>query len=109
MTLLSKVQSRGGPVPRRPHRISAGVPAAPPLAPSNCITLEARKDEVFLTSRELAKRWSCAAKTLANRRSLGEGCTYFRIGGLVRYRLSDVLAFEATSSQSDLAGGEAFL
>lgn len=48
----------------------------------------------FLNDRELATRWNCSPKTLRNQRSLRRGCPYFLLGRLVRYRLSDVLAFE---------------
>ncbi|QCX26420.1 helix-turn-helix domain-containing protein [Nocardioides jishulii] len=36
-------------------------------------------------------------KTLANWRSAGTGPTFVKIGGMVRYRLADVEAYEAGS------------
>jgi hypothetical protein len=59
-------------------------------------------EEVFLTPRELAARWKEHPQTLANQRSSGEGPRYMKRGRNVRYRLSDVLAYEA----QNLHGGE---
>jgi hypothetical protein len=55
-------------------------------------------DDQLITDQELAKRWSCSPKTLRNQRSQGQGCPYVRLGRMVRYRLSDVVAFEAQGS-----------
>ena len=54
-------------------------------------------EEAFLTAKELAARWSCSVKSLSNDRSLRKGADlpFIRLGRLIRYRLSDVLAFEA--------------
>ncbi len=51
--------------------------------------------DVFLSEKELARRWGCKAKTLSNQRCLGTGPPFVKLGRCVRYRLSDVLAFEA--------------
>ena len=56
------------------------------------------QDELLSTKR-LAERWKRADKTLANDRSLGRGCRYILLGRHVRYRLSDVLAYEARFTQ----------
>jgi hypothetical protein len=53
------------------------------------------RDERFLSDHDLSVRWKCAAKTLRNQRSQKVGCPYVHLGRLVRYRLSDVLAYEA--------------
>ncbi|WP_420846583.1 helix-turn-helix transcriptional regulator [Nocardioides jishulii] len=45
----------------------------------------------------LAERWDMTPKTLANWRSAGTGPTFVKIGGMVRYRLADVEAYEAGS------------
>ena len=50
-----------------------------------------------LTSRDLARRWQVSVKKLENDRWRGGGVPFIRIGGAVRYRLSDVLAFEESS------------
>jgi hypothetical protein len=49
----------------------------------------------LLTPRELADRWTCSVGHLANLRSAGLAPTYLKIGTAVRYRLADVLAYEA--------------
>lgn len=49
---------------------------------------------VLLTSDELAERWSCSPRTLANDRSAGVGPAYVKLGKHVRYRLADVEAYE---------------
>ena len=51
--------------------------------------------EQFVADLELAKRWSCSVKTLRNHRSKRIGCPYVRLGRSIRYRLSDIVAFEA--------------
>ena len=52
--------------------------------------------EKLLTPVQLGKRWNKATKTLANMRSGGSGVPFIKLGerGSVRYRLSDVQAFE---------------
>ena len=48
----------------------------------------------LLTDAQLAQRWQLARGTLANQRSQGRGPAYLKICGRVRYRLSDVEAYE---------------
>ena len=43
---------------------------------------------------ELAERWKNSRRTLQRWRAEGAGPAYILIGGAVRYRLADVLAFE---------------
>jgi hypothetical protein len=50
--------------------------------------------DTLLTDAQLAERWQTSRGTLANARSRGEGCPYLKLGGLVRYALDDVLAYE---------------
>ena len=50
--------------------------------------------EKLMTDAELAERWQTSRGTLANARSRGDGCPYLKLGGLVRYALADVLAYE---------------
>src|SRR5947208_1035762 len=50
----------------------------------------------FMTERDLARRWRLAsAKKLQADRLKGTGCAFIRIGRCVRYRLTDVEAYEA--------------
>jgi predicted DNA-binding transcriptional regulator AlpA len=56
--------------------------------------------EVFLTEAELASRWGLAASTLTNRRWRRQGPPFVKLNGrTVRYRLSDVLAIEASGER----------
>jgi excisionase family DNA binding protein len=48
----------------------------------------------FLTIRELASRWRCSTETIKRRRRSGHIATY-KLGGIVRFRLSDVVAYES--------------
>ena len=48
----------------------------------------------LFTARELADRWNCSVGHLANLRSAGLGPAYLKIGTAVRYRVSDLLAYE---------------
>jgi hypothetical protein len=55
-------------------------------------------DEILLTEKLLSKRWGLASeKKLQADRLKGAGCRFVRIGRAVRYRLSDVLAYEAAN------------
>jgi hypothetical protein len=66
-----------------------------PAAPAP--TVISGTKETFLTAKELGARWGCSVKSLSNNRSLRQGTDlpFIRLGRLVRYRLSDVTAFEA--------------
>ncbi len=54
-------------------------------------------DIQYLTQAQLAVRWQVAESTLERWRSEGIGPIYLKMMGRVRYRLSDILAFEAES------------
>lgn len=69
----------------------------------------------IITQEELAARWQISEATLERDRSLRQGCRYMKIGGLIRYRMSDVLAYEddctvetkaRTAAASKATGGE---
>jgi predicted DNA-binding transcriptional regulator AlpA len=47
-----------------------------------------------LTPEELAKRWQMSEGTLRNWRSWGQGPKYLRIGGRVRYELTEIEQWE---------------
>lgn len=59
--------------------------------------MNTRIPEIHLSPIDLAQRWRCTVGHLANLRSESRGVTYLKIGASVRYRLSDVLAYEAAS------------
>ena len=52
-------------------------------------------EDGWITRRELAGRYSLPVKTLAQWASKGTGPPYAKFGRHVRYRLSDVFAWEA--------------
>lgn len=51
-------------------------------------------DHPMLRERELAERWRLSRRTLQRWRAEGYGPRYHLIGGAIRYRLDQVLAFE---------------
>lgn len=64
--------------------------------------------DVLLDETAVAQRQGRSVKTLRNQRVAGDGIPFLKLGRLVRYRLSDVVAWEATclrSSTSDQGGG----
>ena len=50
--------------------------------------------EQLMTQEELAFRWKISEATLERDRSLKQGCRYMKIGGLIRYKMQDVLEYE---------------
>lgn len=48
----------------------------------------------LIRERELAERWKTSQRSLQRWRAEGSGPAYILIGGAVRYRLADVVAFE---------------
>ena len=48
----------------------------------------------LLTDAQLAVRWQLSRGTLANQRSQGRGPAYLKLAGRVRYRRSDIEAYE---------------
>jgi hypothetical protein len=51
-------------------------------------------DPIFITQVELASRWRISEATLERDRSIKKGVRYMKLGGSIRYRLEDVLAYE---------------
>jgi hypothetical protein len=52
------------------------------------------RDEIFLTEKQLASRHQLSVKTLRNARVTGSYIRFVRLGRTVRYRLSDIVAYE---------------
>ena len=50
---------------------------------------------LYLTPEELAARWNMVTGSLGQWRFQRKGPNYTKLGNLVRYRISDVEAFEA--------------
>lgn len=66
--------------------------------------------DTLLTEFDLAHRQNRSVKTIRNKRVLGDGVPFIKIGRLVRYRLTDVIPWENTrlhSSTSDRGGADA--
>ena len=51
-------------------------------------------NEQLMTQEEVAFRWKISEATLERDRSLKQGVRYLKIGGLIRYRMKDVLDYE---------------
>lgn len=51
-------------------------------------------NSVMLTTRQVADHWRLHPQSVHNMRQLGTGPAFVRIGGSVRYRLSEILAHE---------------
>lgn len=63
----------------------------------------------IVTQRDLASRWHISAKKLEADRLKGTGCPFIKIGSAVRYRVSDILAYEDANlrhSTSDKGGAD---
>jgi len=63
--------------------------------------------ERLIDEKALAIRWGISTRTLQNKRVAGNGVPFVKISSSVRYRMSDVIAFEnaamrlSTSDSSD--------
>ncbi len=56
--------------------------------------------EIFLSQKDLARRWGISHRTLERWRWLGTGPLFLKVGARVAYRLRDVEAYEATRLRS---------
>jgi len=52
-----------------------------------------QEDPIFVTERELASRISISMSTLRKRRYAGLPPQYYRVGGRIVYKLSDVVEY----------------
>jgi hypothetical protein len=52
----------------------------------------------MMRAEELAQRWDTSTGRLANMRSAGTGPKFVRIGTSIRYRLSDIDAYETANT-----------
>lgn len=50
--------------------------------------------KILLTQEEVAKRWNISMRTLERWRWMKEGPKYIKIGGHVRYRISEIEKYE---------------
>ena len=68
--------------------------------------LPSAEGEVLLDEHDLAKRWKLKSpKKLQADRQKGRGPPWIRIGRCVRYRLSDVLAYEEANRHTSTSDG----
>ncbi len=77
------------------------------LIQSSPPSLAVDASNTLMTEQQVADRQQRSAKTLRNQRVKGGGIPYLRLGGSVRYRLSDVIAWEQAGlrqSTSDVTG-----
>jgi hypothetical protein len=63
-------------------------------------------DDTLLTEQQLAARWQVSPKTLRNARVAGRLIGFVKIGRSVRYRLSEIIAYELQNSVLSTSGGE---
>ncbi len=62
---------------------------------------------VFVSTEQLARRWQTSVKSIANRRADGRlKLRAHRLGTALRYKMTDVLAYEQASVIADDAGGD---
>lgn len=61
---------------------------AHPFAPTD-------RDAPMLRQSQLARRWNMSTRTLERWRAENYGPPYLILGGSIRYRLDDIVAFEA--------------
>ena len=66
----------------------------------------AQMADVFLTEKQLAERHLRSSKTLRNDRVRGAYIPFVKIGRHVRYRLSDVLAYEQAHAMTSTSTNE---
>lgn len=51
----------------------------------------------FLNQKQLARRWGLSPRTLERWRWLRQGPVYFKLGGKVAYRVTDIEQFEGAN------------
>lgn len=79
----------------RPKRTYAGFVPPNERIKQRRITVGNISDDKWLSRQELANRYGLPVKTLAQWASKGTGPRYARLGRHVRYRLSDIIDWEA--------------
>lgn len=57
----------------------------------------------MLNAHTLADRWGTSAGRLANMRCAGTGPIFVKIGGSIRYRLSDIEDYERANTVAPVA------
>jgi len=62
------------------------------------------ESDIFFTEQQLADRWQVSDKKLQADRWRGVGVPYVKIARTVRYRLSDIRAYEDKQSKGGRVG-----
>jgi hypothetical protein len=57
----------------------------------------------YITQRELATRWKVAISTLERYRATDQGPPWAKLGGNIRYALTDILQYEQTNRKGQPA------
>jgi hypothetical protein len=55
--------------------------------------------QLFISETDLSERWAIPKRTLQNKRCNGTSIPFVKIGGAVRYKLSDVEAAEKANTR----------
>lgn len=70
-------------------------------------TLPGSAHDILLCEKQLANRWAVSLKKIQKDRYTGGGVEFIRLGRAIRYRLSDVIAYEeANRFHHTSQGGE---
>jgi hypothetical protein len=83
--------SNNGCIPKQPANVADVNTSAKRVAE---MAKSVHEQSEFMTQAELAKRWKLSEASLERMRYMKKGCKYLKIGGLIRYRVQDVLAYE---------------
>lgn len=59
---------------------------------------------IFLDEKAVAERWGISVKALQMWRLRGDGPVFCKFGNRVRYRLSDIEAFELAQTRTSTSG-----
>lgn len=63
--------------------------------------------QVYLTEQQLAARWAISIKTLQGWRLKGEGVKFCRLGRSIRYKITEIEAYEASQERQSTSEGVA--
>ena len=66
-----------------------------PVAPTQAALVQ-----IYLTEQQLAARWAISVKTLQLWRTQGIGVKFCKLGRSVRYKLSEIEAYEAAQERA---------
>lgn len=82
------------PTEKKSEKPKSKGPNVPPSSP----------EQLFVTEKQLAARWQSSVKKLQKDRLHGTGPPFVRMGRLVRYRMTDVVDYEAEHTLHHTSG-----